>query len=274
MAEEDMDTPDPSPMGVVSDRVTLHVSTVSGLRDLLSESTVDVILSFPPGDGGSPEMLRDLASFSAHSLKRTGALLLLVNTQYPPAYVKYLRHDDLAWVCAFHYTHPGRSIHADSHLIPLTQKLVVVMGKSDFKLNAGYEVISVPAFSEGAAGNPSSPRLDVGMELIIQRFTRPGQVVCDPILMGRSETALVVLKHGRIFIGGWHDKTDIERVRARVASITTSVQGGMWGDARMAARRLAWERRARSLLSCVSCSHRSNSSGPNRSRGSISRTTR
>ena len=57
-------------------------------------------------------------------------------------------------------------------------------------------------------------------------------------------------------------------------SITTSVQGGMWGDARMTARRLAWERRARSLLSCVSCSHRSNSSGPNRSRGSISRTTR
>ena len=57
-------------------------------------------------------------------------------------------------------------------------------------------------------------------------------------------------------------------------SITTSVQGGMWGDARMAARRLAWERLARSLLSCVSSSHRSNSVGPNRSRGGISRTTR
>ena len=58
------------------------------------------------------------------------------------------------------------------------------------------------------------------------------------------------------------------------SNITTSVQGGMWGDARMAARRLAWERLARSLLSCVSSSHRSNSVGPNRSRGSISRTTR
>ena len=56
--------------------------------------------------------------------------------------------------------------------------------------------------------------------------------------------------------------------------LQTSVQGGMWGDARMAARRLAWERLARSLLSCVSSSHRSNSVGPNRSRGSISRTTR
>ena len=62
--------------------------------------------------------------------------------------------------------------------------------------------------------------------------------------------------------------------KAQASSITTSVQGGMWGDARMAARRLAWERLARSLLSCVSSSHRSNSSGPNRSRGSISRTTR
>ena len=62
--------------------------------------------------------------------------------------------------------------------------------------------------------------------------------------------------------------------QGQAPSITTSVQGGMWGDARMAARRLAWERLARSLLSCVSSSHRSNSVGPNRSRGSISRTTR
>ena len=60
----------------------------------------------------------------------------------------------------------------------------------------------------------------------------------------------------------------------RGPSITTTVQGGMCGDVRSAARRLAWERLARSLLSCVSSSHRNNSSGPNRSRGSISRTTR
>ena len=58
------------------------------------------------------------------------------------------------------------------------------------------------------------------------------------------------------------------------ASITTTVQGGMSGDVRRAARRLAWERLARSLHSCVSSSHRSSSFGPNRSRGSISRTTR
>ena len=42
------------------------------------------------------------------------------------------------------------------------------------------------------------------------------------------------------------------------------------GDTRRAARRLAWERLARSLLSCVSSSHRRSSSGPNRSRGIFS----
>ena len=41
----------------------------------------------------------------------------------------------------------------------------------------------------------------------------------------------------------------------------------MFGDARRAARRLAWERLARSLLSCVFSSHRSSSFGPNRSLG-------
>ena len=56
--------------------------------------------------------------------------------------------------------------------------------------------------------------------------------------------------------------------------ITTTFQGGMFGDARRAARRLAWERLPRSLHSWFRSSHRSNSSGPNRSRGSISRTTR
>ena len=63
-------------------------------------------------------------------------------------------------------------------------------------------------------------------------------------------------------------------VCGRGSSITTTVQGGMCGEARSAARRLAWERLARSLLSCVSSSHRSNSAGPNRSLGSNSRTTR
>ena len=57
-------------------------------------------------------------------------------------------------------------------------------------------------------------------------------------------------------------------------SITTTVKGRIVRDACKADRRLAWERLARSLLHCVRFSHRSSSAAPNRSRGSISHTTR
>ena len=66
---------------------------------------------------------------------------------------------------------------------------------------------------------------------------------------------------------------EYDRILERYPSITTTVQGGTVRDACKADRRLAWERPARSLLHCVCSSHRSSSSGPNRSRGSISRTT-
>ena len=88
-----------------------------------------------------------------------------------------------------------------------------------------------------------------------------------------SDIGLPVHQLGLTELADWV-KDGCKAITDLPISITTSVQGGMWGDARMAARRLAWERLARSLLSCVSSSHRSNSVGPNRSRGSISRTTR
>ena len=66
----------------------------------------------------------------------------------------------------------------------------------------------------------------------------------------------------------------VDAIITHPPSTTTTVQGGACGEARRAARRLAWERLARSLHSCVSSSHRSSSAGPKRSRGSISRTTR
>ena len=56
--------------------------------------------------------------------------------------------------------------------------------------------------------------------------------------------------------------------------ITMTVQGGIVQDVCRASRRLAWERLVRSLLHYVYLSHRSSSAGPNRSRSSISRTTR
>ncbi len=132
-----------------------------------------------------------------------------------------------------------------------------------------------PAPIRGPAGPANHPQV-AGRR---HRVGRP-----DPGSHGEIRTVQCILSH-KGSIGGSIARSGSSNTEAnggpaasaaaaQAASITTTVQGWTCGEARRAARRLAWERLARSLHSCVSSSHRSSSAGPNRSRGSISRTTR
>ncbi len=51
------------------------------------------------------------------------------------------------------------------------------------------------------------------MRLIVERFTQPGQVVCDPVMLGRDTVALAALGAGCRFIGADTDQSSIDRVR-------------------------------------------------------------
>ena len=50
------------------------------------------------------------------------------------------------------------------------------------------------------------------MRLIVERFTQPGQVVCDPVMLGRDTVALAALGAGCRFIGADTDQSSIDRV--------------------------------------------------------------
>ena len=214
--------------------VTLHVSSVAELRDLVGENTVDAIITFPPADAASGTMLADLAAFAAHSLRSTGGMFVLTGTGPLPQFLQELRHPGLSWVCALSYRRPGRTSRlGPQHQISLRHMLLLVYGKSQFRLGAGEDSIDVPALSGNDPGNRFSPRLDLGMEMIVRRFARPGQVVCDPILLNRHETALAAVMQGCSFVGAWQDAAGIERVRARFAREGGgSVPGGFDSTAR------------------------------------------
>ena len=49
--------------------------------------------------------------------------------------------------------------------------------------------------------------------LILERFARPGQVICDPIMLGRASVALAARKLGCPFIGADSEEASIARVR-------------------------------------------------------------
>ena len=55
------------------------------------------------------------------------------------------------------------------------------------------------------------------MSMLVERFARPGQVVCDPFLLGWRGTALGAWNGGRIFIGAEQDLSCLNRTRRCLA---------------------------------------------------------
>lgn len=196
--------------------VTLHAAPLARLPALVEPESVDAMITFPPADAASKSMLAELAAFAAHALKESGGMFVLAGTERLPDFLEGLRHSDLKWACSLHYSHPGRPARLQSHGVSLSCKLVLVYGKRGFRLEGGDDVINVPPLAEGATGNRHSPRLGLGMELMVERFTRPGQVVCDPLLLRREDSALAAVRLGRGFIGAWEDEAFIARLRARL----------------------------------------------------------
>ena len=202
------------PVAVDNAPPVFHQSAVSGLHGLVEPESVDAIVTFPPADAWSGSLLTDLASCAAHSLKRSGGMFVLAGSERLPEFIERLRHPDLNWVCALHYVHHVRA--TGSRRNPRGgaapgQKLLLVYGKEGFRLKGGDGVISALPSDEGTQGNRRG-HLDLGMELIISRFTRSGDLVCDPLLLGRKESVLAAIKQGRRFVGADHDASRLKTV--------------------------------------------------------------
>ena len=210
---EGAESADALPVAATGAPPVFHQSRVADLHGFVDPKSLDAIVTFPPADAWSGSLLTDLASFAAHSLKRTGGLFVLAGTERLPDFIECLRHPDLNWLCAFHYVHKDRA--TGSRRNPRGgapgQKLLLVYGKSQFRLNSGDGVVSALPSDEGAPGNRRG-HLDLGMELIISRFTGPGDLVCDPLLLGRKESVLAAIKQGRRFIGADHDASRLKTV--------------------------------------------------------------
>ena len=187
---------------------------------LVEAGSVDAIVTHPPGGSESLPLLRDVASFAAHALRPGGVMAVMGHAQLLPQMIERLGGQNLRWVMEFDVQFnraQGRS--GQPHFINLHRRPLLVYGKQGFSLNGGADVIAVPSPGELGDGRSRWHPMDVAMAMIVERFTRPGQVVCDPCLLGRRGAALGAREHGCAFIGADGDRSCVDRTRTFLSEV-------------------------------------------------------
>ena len=198
----------------IGDAVTLHHSAVADLHQLVAPASVDAVITHPPTDARDLHSFPELAAFAAHALRPAGVLAVLASASNLPQVIGHLQHPDLRWVMEFDVQFSGAQGRSGRpYWVNLRRRPLLVYAKPRFSLTGGDDVIVVPPPEELSGGLGRRHPVEVGMALAVQRITRPGQVVCDPFLLGRAGTALGARRNGCTFIGADRDQSCIQRVR-------------------------------------------------------------
>ena len=202
----------------IDETITLHRSAVSDLSGLVAPASVDAIITNPPSFLEALPVFSDLAVFAAHALKLDGVMVVMNDGMQLPQVLEHLNHQDLKWISEFDLQHQAVSVGVGPpHWITLRRRSLLIYGKPGFRLSGGDNIIALPTPDQLPEGHLQRHLLDMAMALIVERFVRPGQVVCDPIPLDRASTALAARKHGCFFIGADTNDVNLGRIRRSLA---------------------------------------------------------
>ena len=125
--------------------------------------------------------LADLAAFAAHALQPQRLPGGAQRHGAAAGDAGATEHPDLHWVAEFGYRDNGITTGSrPPHRTRLRRKSLLIYGKRGFRLPPGDDVIELPPAEPGAAARRQGQLNNAGLELILARFARPGQVLCDP----------------------------------------------------------------------------------------------
>ena len=106
--------------------------------------------------------------------------------------------------------------HGAPHRAVKSRRPVLLYGKPGCILPEGSDVIEKPHRGESPNRKDTELLLE-GMEALVRRLARPGQLVCDPVMLGRETVALSARRHGCRFVGAAETDSLISRILVRLA---------------------------------------------------------
>lgn len=197
-------------------------------RDL-PDGSVDLILTDPPYPERYLPLWGDLGALGARVLKPSHLMVAYSGQMYLPEIFKMLgEHLDYFWLAALH--HPGGQGRVWNRGVFNAMKSILFYARPPIAVDKGRwfsDLVTSPAASKTHHewGQSLEP-----VRYLIERLTKPGDLVLDPFL-GGGTTAVAAHETGRRCIGYELDPDQAQIARNRLAGTQLSIFGAPVLDA-------------------------------------------
>ncbi len=197
--------------------VTLHCSDL--LHAPIPEHSVDVIITDPPYPREFLHTYRDLAVLANRVLKPGGSLLAMAGQSYLPEIMQLMEVEgDLTYHWTVSYLTPGgQSPQIWQRKVNTFWKPVLWYVKGKYERHWVGDV-SKSNVNDNDKRYHFWGQSESGMRDLVERFSRPGEVVLDPFL-GGGTTGIVCRVLHRRFIGVEIDKQVFAQAKERLDSL-------------------------------------------------------
>jgi len=198
----------------ITERHQLYCCDIKDAHKKIEANSVDWIITDPPYPKEYLELIKPLGEFSKCVLKKGGSLICMIGQSYLPEVYSILKeHLTYNWTCC--YLMPGDAVKIWPRKIITAWKPLLWFIKDSKPKEVIYDIFKSQAKDKEHHDWGQS---ESGMADIIERFTFPGEIICDPFL-GAGTTGLVALNMNRIFIGLDNDIEAINKTKKRFEGI-------------------------------------------------------
>jgi hypothetical protein len=198
----------------------LYTCSVANLRHHVEAESLDAIITDPPYAEEYLPIYADLAKFASYALKPGGTLIAMVGHMHEYEIQTMLR-EHLCYRWTICYYMPGQT----AKLFPL--ELGSAWKPILWFTKGGSEKLDIWKQDMLIGRSPDKRFHDWGqpvedMVKLVEQFTQPGQLVCDPFVGGGS-TAVAALQCKRLFVGCDIDPKYVAKTRDRISEILEPV---------------------------------------------------
>lgn len=197
------------------DHCQVYTCSVADLRMHIQPASIDIIITDPPYPREFLPVYTDLGQFAAYALKPGGSLLVMIGQSYLPEILQAIMpHVPYHWTVSY-LTPGGQSAQLWQKKVNTFWKPVLWFVKGAY---TGEWIGDVSRSQVNDKNHHHWGQSESGMADLVERFTLPGQLVCDPFV-GGGTTAVVAARLKRRFVGCDIDQACTERTLARVQEV-------------------------------------------------------